>query len=72
LCVALAAWWMRLYAVVFIVVAAALAYLAGACESRNLWDYLIDPLVSFYALAWLIAGLRRRSSNEPSYASASV
>jgi len=27
----------ELYAVVFIVVAAALAYLAGACESRNLW-----------------------------------
>jgi len=72
LCVALAAWWMRLYAVVFIVVAAALAYLAGACESRNLWDYLIDPLVSFYALAWFIAGLRRRSSNEPSCPSASV
>jgi len=37
----------------FIVVAAALAYLAGACESRNLWDYLNRPLVSFYALAWL-------------------
>jgi len=44
--------------------AAALAYLAGAYESRNLWDYLIDPLVSFYALARLLAGVRHRPSNE--------
>jgi hypothetical protein len=53
--VTLAAWWARLYAVVFIVIAAALAYLAGAYESRNLWDYLIDPLVSVYALIRLLA-----------------
>jgi hypothetical protein len=62
LLVTLAAWWARLYVVVFIVVAAALAYLAGAYESRNLWDYLIDPLVSFYALAWLLAGVRLPNS----------
>jgi len=51
----LAAWWARWYVIVFIVVAAALAYLAGAYESRNLWDYLIDPLVSVYALVRLLA-----------------
>jgi hypothetical protein len=62
LCVTLAAWWARQYAVVFIVVAAALAYLAGAYESRNLWDYLIDPLVCAYALARLLVGLPRRLS----------
>jgi hypothetical protein len=72
LCVTLAAWWARLHAIVFIVIAAALAYLAGAYESRNLWDYLIDPLVSIYALAWLLAGVRRRSSNEPSCPTTSV
>jgi len=55
LCVALAAWWARLYVIVFIVIAAALAYLAGAYESRNLWDYLIDPLVSVYALVRVLA-----------------
>jgi hypothetical protein len=55
LCVTLAAWWARLYLIVFIVVVAALAYLAGAFESRNLWDYLIDPLVSVYALVRLMA-----------------
>jgi hypothetical protein len=62
LCVTLAAWWARQYAVVFIVVAAALAYLAGAYESRNLWDYLIDPLVCAYAIVRLLVGLPRRLS----------
>jgi hypothetical protein len=55
LLVTLAAWRAKLYAVAFIVIAAALAYLAGAYESRNLWDYLIDPLVSVYALIRLLA-----------------
>jgi hypothetical protein len=49
LVVTLAAWRARANLVVLVVVAAALAYLAGAYESRNLWDYLIDPLVSVYA-----------------------
>ncbi len=62
LLITLAAWWARWYVIVFIAVAAALAYLAGAYESRNLWDYLIDPLVSIYALAWLVAGVRLPNS----------
>ena len=53
--VTLAAWWARLYVIVSIVIAAALACLAGAYESRNLWDYLIDPLASVYALVRLLA-----------------
>jgi hypothetical protein len=60
LLVALAAWHFRLNVVVLIVIAAALAYLVGAYESRNLWDYLIDPLGSLYALVCLLAGARRR------------
>jgi hypothetical protein len=64
LVVTLAAWSAKLYAVVFIVIAAALAYLAGAYESRNLWDYLIDPLVCAYALARLLGGLRHRLSDK--------
>jgi hypothetical protein len=64
LCVTLAAWRARLYAIVFIVIVAALAYLAGAYESRNLWDYLIDPLVCAYALARLLAGVRHRLSGK--------
>jgi len=60
LLVTLAAWYARLNLVVLVVIAAALAYLGGTYESRNLWDYLIDPLVSMYALVWLLAGLRGR------------
>jgi len=56
-------WWARLNLIVLVVVVAGLAFLGGAYESRNLWDTLIDPLVSFYALAWLLAGVRRRPSN---------
>jgi hypothetical protein len=61
LLVTLAAWHFRRNVVVLIVVAAAFAYCAGAYESRNLWDYLIDPLVALYALVRLLAGVRRRS-----------
>ena len=61
LLVTLAAWHFRRNLVVLIVVAAALAYCVGAYESRNLWDYLIDPLVALVALVWLLAGARRRS-----------
>jgi len=63
----LAAWRAGLNLIVLVVVIAAVAYLAGAYESRNLWDYLIDPLVAFYALARLGAAgvgryfLRRQS-----------
>ena len=54
LLIALAAWWARLHVIVLVVIAAALAYLVGAYESRNLWDYLIDPLASVYALVRLL------------------
>ena len=62
LLITLASWWARLYLVVIVVVVAALAFLAGAYESRNLWDYLIDPLVSFYAFAWLLVRLPKNVS----------
>ncbi len=39
---------------------AVLAWAVGAGESRNLWDYLIDPLVSAYALGALLLRCRRR------------
>ncbi|HEX4798090.1 MAG TPA: hypothetical protein VFV04_02265 [Burkholderiales bacterium] len=62
LLVTLAAWRARLNAVVLIVIAAVVAYLGGAYESRNLWDYLIDPLASVYAVVRLLASLRLRRS----------
>ncbi len=60
LLVTLAAWYARFNLIVLIVIVAALAYLGGGYESRNLWDYLIDPLVSVYALVSLLAGVCRR------------
>ena len=68
LLIALAAWWARLQVIVLVVIAAALAYLAGAYESRNLWDYLIDPLASVYALVRLLApgtALQQPASRSP-------
>jgi len=61
LLVTLAAWRFRQNVVVLIVIAAALAYLAGAYESRNLWDYLIDPVVSLYAIVCLLAAALDRA-----------
>jgi hypothetical protein len=55
----LAAWRAGLNLVVLIVVVAAVSYLGGVYESRNLWDYLIDPLVAFYALIRLGTGVGR-------------
>ena len=55
LVITLASWRARLNLIVIVVVVAALPFLAGAYESRNLWDYLIDPLVSVYALIRLLA-----------------
>jgi hypothetical protein len=55
----LAAWRAGLNLVVLVVVVAAAANLAGAYESRNLWDYLVDPLAALYALArWGSGALR--------------
>lgn len=51
----LLAWGARLKLPVVVVLAGALAYLGGLYESRNLWDYLIDPLVAIYALGVLLS-----------------
>jgi hypothetical protein len=64
LLVTLAAGWARMYVIVLIVTAAAFAYLGGAYESRNLWDYLIDPLAASYAMFRLLAAALRRRSGE--------
>ncbi len=56
----LAAWIARQHVVVAILVLGLAAQLAGALESRNLWDYLLDPLLAVYALAWCAPRLRPR------------
>jgi hypothetical protein len=52
--VSLAAWHYELYLVVLCVCLGVLAYLMGMYESRNLWDYVIDPLITVYAVFWLL------------------
>jgi len=54
----LAAWLARQPVVVAILVIALAAQLAGALESSNLWDYLLDPLLAVYAMAWSLRELR--------------
>lgn len=47
--------WVRQQALIALYLAlAVLAWTAGWGESSNLWDYLLDPWVSFYALGALI------------------
>jgi hypothetical protein len=53
LLLALAAWYLRLEWLVALLLLAVLARLANALESRNLWDYLIDPWLVLYGLLWL-------------------
>ena len=66
LLLALAAWYLRLEWLVALLVVAVLARLAGALESRNLWDYLIDPWLVLYGLLWLARwGLQRISRAAP-------
>jgi hypothetical protein len=60
LLVTLAAWRLSLKLVVLVVLAGGLAYLGGVYESRNLWDTLIDPLASAYALAVLLSAGGRK------------
>lgn len=51
----LGAWYFDLYLIVACVIFAISAYMIGMYESTNLWDYLIDPLITSYAL-FLLAG----------------
>ena len=58
--VALAAWFGRLDLVATVIALAILAWAARWYESNNLWDYLLDPLVSFYALGFVaLRGIKR-------------
>lgn len=54
LLLALAAWFWNLPLIVLCIALATLAWSIGWYESDNLWDYLLDPLVSIYALVVLV------------------
>ena len=54
LALALATWLARLPLIALCIAFAVLAWTVGWYESNNLWDYLLDPLVSLYALYAII------------------
>jgi hypothetical protein len=60
-CAALTAWSFRQYVIASCITLAVLAWTVGWYESRNLWDYLIDPVVVVYAVVTLIGGRARQS-----------
>lgn len=62
LALALAAWYLRLEWLMALVLLAVLARLGNALESRNLWDYLIDPWLVSYAVLWLVFRKRGRTA----------
>lgn len=51
LVLALAAWCARLSLIALCIAFAVMAWAVGWYDSNNLWDYLLDPLVSVYALS---------------------
>jgi len=66
LLLALAAWYGRLHLVASCLAIGVAAWAAGALESRNLWDYLLDPLVTAWALgalAWRLLRTARRAAD---------
>jgi hypothetical protein len=57
--VALAAWFWRYYLIALCIAFAAFAWAIGWYESGNLWDYLLDPFVSIYALTAIMIHVAR-------------
>jgi len=55
LLVALAAWYVGEMLTVYCILLACVGYLLGVLESRNLWDYLFDTELVFFAPIWLVA-----------------
>lgn len=59
------AWYLSLHWLAACLLLAVSARLLGALESRNLWDYLLDPLLALYAAYWLCRMAMRRAAAAP-------
>jgi len=59
LMLALGAWAVRFHLISICIALAVLAHAMAWNESTNLWDYLLDPLVSIYAVVVVLAGMLR-------------
>jgi len=51
---ALFAWWLEKYLIMTTILLCITIFMLHIGDSRNLWDYLIDPLIFLYATFWLI------------------
>ena len=51
---ALFAWWLEKYVIMITILLCITLFMLRVGESWNLWDYLIDPLIFFYAIFWLV------------------
>jgi len=58
--VALIAWQRNLQLIVICILLAVLACLLGPYESTNLWDYLTDGMVTFFAAGWALLTIALR------------
>jgi hypothetical protein len=60
---ALGAWFCQLYWVALSLALTVFAWALGYCESRNLWDYLLDPFLAAWGLgALFLRALKMRAS----------
>ena len=63
LLLAVAAWFWKSTLIALYIAFATLAWAVGWYESNNLWDYLLDPFVSIYALCAIIIQAVKRLTN---------
>ena len=59
LMLAMGAWAVRFYLISICIALAVTAHAMAWHESTNLWDYLLDPLVSIYAFVVVVTGMLR-------------
>jgi len=59
LVLAISMWVLKYRTVSVFIVIDVIAFNLHALESCNLWDYLIDPFVTLYALVWTTYGLMK-------------
>ncbi len=64
---ALAAWFWNHLLVALCIAFATFAWAVGWYESNNIWDYLIDPFVSVYALAAVMTHAAKSSQQHKSH-----
>jgi hypothetical protein len=63
LLIALVAWFQKFSLIALCIALATLAWSVGWYESDNLWDYLLDPFVSIYALCAIVIKTAKTMTN---------